>query len=335
MSPRSGRLSYRGGFTLIEILVVVAIIGILIGLILPAVQMAREAARRTSCANRLHQFGIAIQQHLEARGTLPRATNGTFNYSFQTMLLPYLDQKPLYDSINFTATGNDACNQTAYGVDLHSLFVCPSDPQPPLPRACNYAVNNGTGRLIDDPEVPRPSNLFVVLSDGIVDTTFSPSRPVRPYSARDITDGLSATTAMAEMLRTPFPDDIPAYAVLEPPTPYAGPGDYESFAADCRSIPPSTQYVTKQTRGTHWYDGAIIGTRFNAVERINDRSCQSQRVGSSSVFVAATAASAHPGGANVLFLDGVVKFVKASTALPVWRAICTRAGGEVISAEAY
>ena len=140
------------GFTLIELLVSVSIVSILIGLLLPAVQSAREAARMASCANNLHQLGLALGAYQSAHGTFPYlydglvTTDGTPKgkclgigaFSVHSSLLPQLEQGPLYNAINFSVPGSDdasyaggswphPANETAARVTL-GVFLCPSDP---------------------------------------------------------------------------------------------------------------------------------------------------------------------------------------------------------------
>ncbi|HEX7377779.1 MAG TPA: DUF1559 domain-containing protein, partial [Pirellulales bacterium] len=159
---RSGRFSRRGGFTLVELLVVIAIIGILIALLLPAVQAAREAARRTQCTDNLKQFGLAIQNYADAVRTLPPAgLDYGFNYYYEdytpktirnlngfVLLLPFLEQQTVYNQFKmFYAAGAYQANAGA-GIPLAGdpattgnatvmamqipIFYCPSDDGPKM-----------------------------------------------------------------------------------------------------------------------------------------------------------------------------------------------------------
>src|SRR5262249_54509640 len=123
----------RGAFTLVELLVVISIITALIGLLLPAVQSAREAARRTQCSNNIKQYGAALHMFHDSRGQFPNGNVRVKNWTFQCMLLPFLEENNLYQTINLTYTGtcfqaDDAMGANDPGAKLVPVNFCPSDP---------------------------------------------------------------------------------------------------------------------------------------------------------------------------------------------------------------
>ena len=127
----------RRGFTLIELLVVIAIIAVLVAILLPAIQQAREAARRSQCANNLKQFGIALHNYHEAHGMFPLGINPSVydsgatyawrGFSAHTMLLPYMDQAGIYNQLNFNLLYDAAPNNSAIVRKRIASFICPSD----------------------------------------------------------------------------------------------------------------------------------------------------------------------------------------------------------------
>ncbi len=183
------RFDYRG-FTLVELLVVIAIIGVLVALLLPAVQAAREAARRTQCKNNLRQIGLALHNYHSALRCFPIGNVAGTYWSFQTLLLPALEQKPLYDTADFgaaTCFESNMAKPDMKGVPAQPLPVtlCPSDP--------------GAGSLYSDPVwgVYALGNYFGVIgtqrfaTDGML---FSNSNT----AVRDIRDGTSGTLLAGE-----------------------------------------------------------------------------------------------------------------------------------------
>ncbi|HBO44944.1 MAG TPA: prepilin-type cleavage/methylation domain-containing protein, partial [Planctomycetaceae bacterium] len=160
------RTMKRRGFTLVELLVVIAIIGVLVAMLLPAVQAAREAARRMSCSNHLKQMGLAMQNYVSANGWLPNAgwTGASYpnDYSPLAKLLPYCEQALLQNLIDFSIDMGHV-GKTPLPVALRpaaatpvAMFLCPSDGETPVhdltvagetvPYAgSNYAINGGSG----------------------------------------------------------------------------------------------------------------------------------------------------------------------------------------------
>eukprot|EP00475_Leptophrys_vorax_P003448 TRINITY_DN12047_c0_g1_i1.p1 TRINITY_DN12047_c0_g1~~TRINITY_DN12047_c0_g1_i1.p1 ORF type:complete len:244 (-),score=19.27 TRINITY_DN12047_c0_g1_i1:451-1107(-) len=198
----SRRPARSRGFTLIELLVVIAIIAVLIALLLPAVQQAREAARRTQCKNNLKQFALALHNYHDTFTLFPRAVNGSIydgqgdgwrSYSAQAMMLPYIDQAPLYNQINFSANaccdngGGPANNDAVMGKIKIGAFVCPSSEVPGNITAPNsYAVCNGSNTGFDADQ-----------NQGQQNGMFNRYQLVR---MGDCTDGTSNTIFASEIL---------------------------------------------------------------------------------------------------------------------------------------
>ncbi len=338
-------MAKRRGFTLIELLVVIAIIGVLIALLLPAVQAAREAARRSQCANNLKQIGIAIHNYLTAHGVFPPGringhVAGMGNcWGAYAQLLPFMDQKPAHDALNFhLAPDIDPANYTAAEIFI-GMFLCPTDG--PITRAQehfgmhNYLLNVGTTYSA----VQAPASPLAGVPDGL----FFENSAVTPAT---ITDGLSTTVAVAETTRSDpgrgSADPLNGF-VITGNNGSSGPPitDDASYRSLCLvATPPGFQL----TRGSKWHYGAPGHSLYNHRRAPNDAQtdCRGGLPHSNrsdplwnwlSLNIASR--SRHPGGVNALAADGHVRFSKSTTSLGVWQALGSRNGGEVISADAY
>ena len=338
----------RVGFTLIELLVVIAIIAVLIALLLPAVQSAREAARRIQCTNNLKQIGLAMHNYESVNGVFPGFGGGlvdivTFNgFSAQARLLPFMEQAQLNNAINFQVKVLSFVPGVGFPVSpahrtaittVVSSYLCPSDGQPGLtvpgyytfPSAgTNYAVNGGTGQGLNA-DVRWPT-------DGVVWNQSA-------VRIADIVDGTSNTILAAEMIRGagsngPNAGRHPEFRRS------ASRGDIRSVAGGQGYIPPLINPDLDQLaaiatswrgdRGNSWFIGTAAQGLFLAYHLPNSRSPD--------IFIHGqgylAARSLHPGGLNVLLGDGSVRFVKDTINPFTWRALATRNGGEVISADA-
>lgn len=308
----------RKGFTLIEILVVITIIGVLIALLLPAVQSAREASRRSQCANNLRQLGIALNAYAKDHGVFPQGDNGA-GFSAHAMLLPYLEQITLYHSINFNI-GSDTdtiyTNRTVFWSSI-SVFLCPSDIRPVGPGRTNYAGNGGYGiqkfgfnGLFADRSIPEGTKYI---------------------GYPGIPDGASGTAVMSEWVLGRAEERDPLVATFNTED-LTEPSEFEEFAATCQGLNPVTAPLSPWGKAGLWLDGMYSCSLMNHVLLPNNHSCTNSGGISTGAW---TAGSRHPAGINVLFIDGHVRFVRDSIELEVWRALSTRNGREVISDASY
>lgn len=313
MSPMPGsrKAISHGGFTLIELLTVISIIGLLLALLLPAVQAAREAARRVQCLNNLKQLGLAMHAYAAIAGAFPPGNSGK-GYSIHAKLLPTLDQPSLYNSINFQVGAMedvlDSPNGTVWGTVISS-FLCPSDRSSTGPYAwTSYAGNAG---------IQFPGNL----GQGVFTS---------PASLPAITDGLSNTCAMAEWVLSPTESKSrdPRGLVFATPGFYFEASQFTTFLDSCIGLDYATCEVASNLKGMNWLYGDFERTLYNHANRINGASCLTGGQVQLGIY---SASSRHTGGVNSLMADGHVGFSNETMSLQTWRALGSRNGGETIS----
>ncbi len=294
------------GFTLVELLVVIAVIGVLIGLLLPSVQAAREAARRMQCSNHLKQIGLGLHNYHAAYARFPFAIGGTGNkYSAVSQFLSTMEQTAIHGEIDFARPINDPVNAAARLTEI-PLFRCPSDldnSQPMAGGAINYCPNKGTSLLWQD---PRANGVMFRQSE----TRY-----------RDILDGTSYTAAFSERIigdgsnGMNSPDSDVYRSTLNPLTQ----DEAREFCNDVDISDLANQFP--QFMGAPWIDGKHA---YQHISEPNARSCGFQPARKATM----AATSRHLGGVHVLMCDGAVRFVTDSIDLEAWRNAGTRNGGE-------
>jgi prepilin-type N-terminal cleavage/methylation domain-containing protein/prepilin-type processing-associated H-X9-DG protein len=388
------KIPRRHGFTLIELLVVIAIIAVLIGLLLPAVQAAREAARRSQCVNNLKQIGLAIHNYVDANQAIPpTATFGpanaardgfTTDYQDQGVLcriLSFLEQGPVYNGINFNVgvrgvlvNGSTGWNSPPmdvsvwagdYGrinatanVTVINTFLCPSDTYKGgnntffiagsnrLISMTDYYQNIGLSRFSNGGRVNGPAYSPGALDKNIINGPCANGT----ITIASFSDGTSNTAVFSESVQSDSGAEKEGLGMV-----YAGPAWNQFTATDAAGNSPDWQAAQfcQNTPGLahdYWWKGefALSGGHniYSHTQTPNRRSCywtgvaslpstssDQDYAGGTQTMVAAS--SLHPGGVNVLFMDGTVRFVKSTVNYRPWHAIGTPAGGEVVSADAF
>jgi prepilin-type N-terminal cleavage/methylation domain-containing protein/prepilin-type processing-associated H-X9-DG protein len=355
----------RRGFTLIELLVVIAIIGVLIALLLPAVQAAREAARRAQCTNNLKQLGIAAHNYLDqtkvfpAQCAFPAAQNQSsgWSYGWVVPLLPMLEQGPVYDAFNFSAghynnvagVSNGLANTTASATQIN-ILMCPSDgfivPPQGLAGAAGWGSQNYVGNFGGPGTVKRWSGTIVPWAS----TAFSQDNNLGPFGTEGIRDGSSNTAMFSERLIGRRDNAVVAAndqdakrAIFSTTNPTAIPGSALQFVQNCKSLPGTATSIRSNGNGYGWALGYPHHVATNAYTHMggpNQLSCFNSTNDAAWLtfggqYSSTPPTSNHPGGVNVCMSDGSVKFIKDTVNLETWWGLGTRNGREVFGADAY
>jgi len=334
----SVRRSVQAGLTLVELLVVVAVVASLIGMLLPALQAARESARVAWCGNNLRQVALAAVAYETVRGSFPlgaesrewaeqtRHPHPFFRWSALAHLAPYLEERDALEAIDLSVPlyglgyQVTAANREPISRVIRT-FLCPSDKAQPVEPGfgpTNYAASTGSGGMGG-----RPFS-----ADGMYFIN-SQTRP------KDVVDGLSKTAAFSESILGDGPKAPPSSAEADPRLAYAWVLNVPITESRCSQ---ATSWNLNEYRGFSWADGQFRTTLYNHQRLPNDSRidciCNLDTPDITRRYASygwRAARSRHPGGVNVAMADGSVRFVADDVDPAVWKAAGTRAGGESLT----
>ena len=363
------------GFTLIELLVVIAIIGILVALLVPAVQAAREAARRMQCTNNLKQIGVALHSYHDSQRSFPVGAFAPHHVrpadqnavSWRASILPQLEQSALYNAFNFSVPLNSeesgAMGYTAWMTNVN-VWLCPSETRHQagrLPWCGKATVYSDSGPCAP----PDPNGQVVFGSPPLDPSTGSPATliPIAHYSGScgDTDSGLLLSDGTMSLPWESLPGPLPlgVQRIGFPNGPGLLRGMFGRYWVQSVSISEvldgtSTTILAgeviphRSSLNSTWSsDGGVAGTTIpinwdsdslpatdarcaclDLQDRPTSLRCRTSNAGGGF-------GSMHPGGANYLFVDGSVRFVKQAASLPIMCALGSRAGGEIVSSGDY
>jgi prepilin-type N-terminal cleavage/methylation domain-containing protein/prepilin-type processing-associated H-X9-DG protein len=350
-SHREGRNGR--GFTLIELLVVIAIIAVLIALLLPAVQAAREAARRSQCTNNLKQLGLGMHNYHTSTNSfpmlngvsLPVDNSNWHGASCLMFMLNYMEQTQLYNAYNFNASAVLGAAATYVNINPTvtltqvNTFICPSDTTGPtvFKFGTNYDASVGPQFNFWSPTTSSAGVGVGIFADRVA------------YGVKDCVDGSSNTIAFGEAL---IGDNTSAiFNGAEYYNCQSWPNDNnggQGSGADCvmpGAVNNLNAYITQcntaktnntsqaNDRNSYWAAGRFAqGPTISTMTPPNSPAADCNINGNTGMFAMR---SRHPGGVNVLFCDGSVHFLKNTISLPTYWALGSKAMGEVLSSDSY
>ena len=327
----------RRGFTLIELLVVIAIIAILVALLLPAVQQAREAARRTQCKNNLKQIGLALHNYLDVHSVFPPSivsdisTNDTSGgqWSVHARILPYIEDANLYNQANLSLDYEDPAN-AGIATQRIGTYICPSDVND------RQRVDSTTGTAIHYPITYGFNggtwNVWENATQRGGDGAFHPNSR---FGTQDFLDGTSNTLCFSEVKAfTPYNRDGDTGTASVPTT-----------ANDVNLLISSGGTNKPDSGHTEWPDGRVHQTGFTTTLPPNSEvmipggvrplegdytSCREDKPCTGPTYAAVTSRSWHVGIVSSLLVDGSVRSVSENIDLGTWRNLGARNDGNVI-----
>lgn len=301
----------KRGFTLVELLVVIAIIGVLIALLLPAVQQAREAARRMQCSNNLKQLGIAMHNYHDTFQTFPVGSYACCYGTWQVAILPFIEQSAMYNIYHHDNKFEDSSYR--YGMATNfpvttsriAALTCPSDtPNAPIGTAPNQLTSHNYVVNFGNTNYSQGTVNGVTFKGAPFTIHASDTQTDRSYGFRHISDGTSNTMLMAEVLQGTGKDlrGFSWWSVGTNFSAYLGPNssqpDNMDSAGNCVNTPQANLPCT---------------------------------VATSSNPIMTASRSRHPGGIQAVLCDGSVRFFAETINIDSWRALASTQGGEVIT----
>jgi prepilin-type N-terminal cleavage/methylation domain-containing protein len=321
------------GFTLVELLVVIAIIGTLAGMLLPAVQAARESARRAQCTNKLKQLALATLEFHDAKRAFPIGRQGDNAFSQHSQLLPYLEEGNLELQLNFNiATGSNPARLTTI-----NAFLCPSDLDDRMTDSTLSADQAGWGRnnyrASAGNDVGTTANSETATAKEQNNGIFITNEAV---SLRQVTDGTSHTALFSEAILGDGNDNVVEVEsdMFQLKNNNTTATVQQLYAKCIAVVPGSMSGASNQTSyaGRDWINGNYMTTRYNHVMPPNSWSC-SRGNSPNDNGGAVTASSRHVSGVNLTLVDGSVRFVDSGVDVTLWQALGSRNGSEIISGD--
>jgi len=314
--------SSKHGFTLVELLVVIAIIGILIALLLPAVQAAREAARRAQCANNLKQIALAMHNYENPHRTLPVGSWGCCWGSWMVAILPYIEQRPLYERYDHNGKWDIPDSSYRYSGSRNlpvtrtriDTYTCPSDTPADETNwygitSHNYGVNYGNTGFINrsyvGPDAPAEADMNGVIFGQAPFTIGDRSGRTATFKLATITDGTSSTFLVSELIQG-HGRDLRGFAW------WAFGSGFMTYLAP-NSNEPDVMQSAGYCNNTDPRNPPCVGPH------------------TTSMPMTWASRSRHPGGVQSALCDGSVRFMSDNIAIDVWRALSTSQGAEVVS----